>query len=234
MSACSRCRHGIWVASEKMAFRRLEDGTIEDDIDIPRFGYDEPVVPQFGDLVPALDLKATLHRCHNYVYANQGLQKAEAFHELVKLIFAKVYDETESSGPLRFYVRAEERRSTAGQRRLAEERIGPLFDAVKHRYPYIFPSEDKIDLNGKVLAYIVVELQRYSLLGTQTDVKGAAYEELVGANLRGDRGEYFTPRNVCDMTIRMVFVLFRATEHDQHPHPRHVLRNRRVLGVCHK
>ncbi len=208
MSACSRCRHGIWVASEKMAFRRLEDGTIEDDIDIPRFGYDEPVVPQFGDLVPALDLKATLHRCHNYVYANQGLQKAEAFHELVKLIFAKVYDETESSGPLRFYVRAEERRSTAGQRRLAEERIGPLFDAVKHRYPYIFPSEDKIDLNGKVLAYIVAELQRYSLLGTQTDVKGAAYEELVGANLRGDRGEYFTPRNVCDMTIRMVFALF--------------------------
>lgn len=212
MSACSTCRNGLWVASEKLAFRRLEDGTIEDDIDIPRFGVDEPSIPQFGDLVPALDLKAALHRCHNYIYANQGLQKAEAFHELVKLIFSKVYDETESSGPLRFYVHGEERRSVAGQQRLLDERITPLFDAVKGRFPYIFPEGDEIRLGGNVLAYIVAELQKYSFLDTETDVKGTAYEELVGANLRGDRGEYFTPRNVCDMAVSMVFSLFPEKE----------------------
>jgi len=27
------------------------------------------------------------------------------------------------------------------------------------------------------------------------DVKGDAYEESVGENLRGNRGEFFTPRN---------------------------------------
>lgn len=207
MAASSTCRHGLWVGSERFVFSRDEAGTIEDDVDIPRYGEDEPVVPQFGDLVPALDLKAALRRCHNYVYANQGLHKGEAFHELLRLIFAKVYDETESDGPLRFFVRAEERRSAAGQRRLLEDRIRPLFDAVKDRYPYIFPADDKIQLKPQVLAYIVSELQRYSLLRTQTDVKGAAYEELVGSNLRGDRGEYFTPRNVCDMSVEMVFAL---------------------------
>lgn len=222
MAACSKSRHGMWVASEKLSYRRLKDGTIEDDIDIPRFGDDEPIVPQYADLVPALDLKAALHRCHNYIYANQGLQKAEAFHELVKLIFAKVHDETESAGDLRFFVRSEERRSTAGQRRLLEERISPLFDAVKDRYPYIFPAGDKVSLSGKVLAYIVAELQRYSLLSTQTDVKGAAYEELVGANLRGDRGEYFTPRNVCDMAVHMVLALY----------PKRSLSNVRILDTC--
>lgn len=222
MSACSTSRYGLWVGTEKLAFTRHEDGTIEDDIDIPRFGDDAPVVPQFNELVPALDLKATLRRCHNYIYANQGLQKAEAFHELVRLIFAKVYDETESSGPLRFYVRSEERRSAAGQRRVLDERIGPLFDAVKDRYPYIFPAGDKIALNGRVLAYIVSELQRYSLLRTETDVKGAAYEEIVGANLRGDRGEYFTPRNVCDMAVQMVFSLYPARK----------LTTIRILDTC--
>jgi type I restriction enzyme M protein len=50
----------------------------------------------------------------------------------------------------------------------------------------------------------VGELQRYSFLSTNIDVKGKAYEELVGANLRGDRGEFFTPRNVQKMTIRML------------------------------
>jgi type I restriction enzyme M protein len=222
MAACSSCRYGLWVGSEKLAFSRLEDGSIEEAVDIPRAGDAAPRVPEYGDLVPAVDLKATLRRCHNYIYANQGLQKAEAFHELVKLIFTKVYDETESDGTLRFYVQNDERRSAAGQRRLLEDRIAPLFEAVRDRYDYIFPENDRIGLNGRVLAYIVSELQAYSLLGTQTDVKGSAYEELVGANLRGDRGEYFTPRNVCDMAVRMVFALY----------PQRRLASLRVLDTC--
>ena len=54
------------------------------------------------------------------------------------------------------------------------------------------------------MAYIVSELQRYSLLNTKIDIKGKAYEEIVGANLRGDRGEFFTPRNVMKMVVEMM------------------------------
>ena len=43
-------------------------------------------------------------------------------------------------------------------------------------------------------------------------MKGAAYEELVGDNLRGNRGEYFTPRNVCDMAVQMVMALHREED----------------------
>ena len=207
MSACSSCRFGLWVGSEKLAFEKSKDGTIDDNTDIPRFGDTQPKPPKFQNLTPATDLKASLRRCHNYIYANQGIQKAEAFHELQKLIFCKVLDEKEVVDDLRFFVLGEERKSIAGQRRLLEERITPLFNEVKDRYPYIFESDDRIKLNLRVLAYIVSELQRYSLLNTQTDVKGKAYEELVGANLRGDRGEFFTPRNVCDMAVQIVLSL---------------------------
>ena len=31
-----------------------------------------------------------------------------------------------------------------------------------------------------------------------------AYEEIVGSNLRGDRGEFFTPRNACRMAVEML------------------------------
>ena len=123
-------------------------------------------------------------------------------------MFCKVLDENEFVDQLRFFVHGEERTSIAGQRSLRDERIVPLFDDVKERYPYIFDADERIKLNLKVLAYIVSELQRYSLLDTQTDVKGQAYEELVGANLRGDRGEFFTPRNVCEMAVRMVLTLY--------------------------
>jgi type I restriction enzyme M protein len=60
------------------------------------------------------------------------------------------------------------------------------------------------------LAYIVSQLQMYSLLDSDTDVKGKAYEEVVGSNLRGDRGEFFTPRNICNMAVDML----APTEHD--------------------
>ena len=51
---------------------------------------------------------------------------------------------------------------------------------------------------------MVAELQSYNLIQTHVDVKGKAYEELVGANLRGDRGEFFTPRNIMRMAVEMI------------------------------
>ena len=44
----------------------------------------------------------------------------------------------------------------------------------------------------------------YTLLDSDVDVKGRAYEEIVGSNLRGDRGEFFTPRNICHMAVQML------------------------------
>ena len=55
-----------------------------------------------------------------------------------------------------------------------------------------------------MLSYLVSQLQMYSLLESDVDVKGRAYEEIVGSNLRGDRGEFFTPRNVCRMAVEML------------------------------
>ena len=71
-------------------------------------------------------------------------------------------------------------------------------------------------------SYVVSELQYISFLNTPTDVKGDAYEELVGENLRGDRGEYFTPRNVCDMVVDMVMSM----------HNRQDLTLLKVLDCC--
>ena len=51
-------------------------------------------------------------------------------------------------------------------------------------------------------------MQRFSLIRTRADAKGMAYEQLVGANLRGDRGEYFTPRAVCKMAAEMLLATF--------------------------
>jgi type I restriction enzyme M protein len=141
-------------------------------------------------------------RCHNYIAGNQGLQKPEAFWELLKLIFCKIRDER-SSDEVEFYATSTERNSLNGQLK-AVKRIEALFGAVKADYPNIFRENEAVELNPAVLSYIVSQLQMYSLLESDIDVKGRAYEEIVGSNLRGDRGEFFTPRNICQMTVHML------------------------------
>jgi type I restriction enzyme M protein len=61
---------------------------------------------------------------------------------------------------------------------------------VKNDFPAIFKQSAVIDLKPVVFAYLVSQLQMYSLLESDIDVKDRAYEEIVGSNLRGDRGEF--------------------------------------------
>ncbi len=170
MAACSSCKYGLWVGKERFAFERMTNGEIAIVSDIPRAGEERPRRPERKDLQIAHDLTAMFRRCHNYIHANSGIQKAEAFHEMLKLIFCKMYDEEEGSGvELSFAVDAREQRTESGRRRLFEDRIRPLFEKVKVRFPYIFDKDEHIKLEPLVLAYIVAELQYVSLTDTETD-----------------------------------------------------------------
>jgi type I restriction enzyme M protein len=141
--------------------------------------------------------------CHNHIYVTDGMQKQPAFFELLKLIFCKIEDEKNLGKPLEFYASSSERSNPDGQLTV-KKRISAIFEHVKKKYSRIFEQNDEIKLKPRSLAYIVSELQKYSLLNTHIDIKGKAYEELVGANLRGDRGEFFTPRNIMHMTVDML------------------------------
>lgn len=210
MAVCPNVEYGMWTNGiERYCYKRMErEGNVEfEEIpDLPGKGRTEDDVerPRFDQLKAASSdaLLFAFRRCHNYVSGNQGLQKPEAFWELLKIIFCKIHDER-SSDEVQFYATSTERHSMNGQLKV-RTRIEKLFSAVKSDYPMIFRQNETIELNPPVLAYIVSQLQMYSLLESDIDVKGRAYEEIVGANLRGDRGEFFTPRNICKMAVAML------------------------------
>lgn len=120
-----------------------------------------------------------------------------------KVIFCKIEDERNIPADLDFYATSGERSNPDGQLTV-KNRISRIFTRVKEKYGRIFASNEEILLAPRSLAYIVSELQKYSLLNTNIDIKGKAYEEIVGANLRGNRGEFFTPRNVMKMVVEMI------------------------------
>jgi len=209
MSACVNAQYGMWTNGlERYCYRKVVrrgDIYFDDVPDIPVFGAseDETERPRFEQLRPASSdaLLFAFRRTHNYIAGNQGLQKPEAFWELLKLIFCKIADERGTA--VEFYASSNERQGLNGQLKV-KRRLDKLFAAVKSDYPQIFRDNDEIDLSSPVLSYIVSQLQMYSLLDSDVDVKGKAYEEVVGSNLRGDRGEFFTPRNVCQMAVQML------------------------------
>lgn len=160
--------------------------------------------PSFDQLKPATSdaLLFGFRRCHYYIAGNQGLQKPQAFWELLKLIFCKIHDERNNPEP-EFYATSSERNGLSGALKV-KGRLDKLFEDVRNDFPSIFKESERIELQPKVLTYLVSQLQMYSLLESDVDVKGRAYEEIVGSNLRGDRGEFFTPRNVCEMAVAML------------------------------
>lgn len=210
MAASLNARYGLWTNGDDrycFARRTTRAGhTFDEIIEIPGANQTEEEAqrPQRKDLVPATEdnLLFAFRRCHNYIAGTEGMQKQEAFWELLKLIFCKIEDER--SNTLNFYVTPSERTS-ATTANSAKTRIQRIFqDKVIRKYPDIFADVDHIDLKAPTVAYVVSQLQGFSLLRSSVDVKGVAYEEVVGSNLRGDRGEFFTPRNACRMAVAML------------------------------
>jgi type I restriction enzyme M protein len=210
MAASPNVSYGMWTNGiERFCYRRIvKGGTVstEEVPDLPVFGRgeEEQDRPRFDQLKPATSdaLLFAFRRCHNYIAGNQGLQKPQAFWELLKLIFCKIHDERQND-EVQFFTAANERHGVNGPLKV-QKRIEALFTQVKADYPTIFRQSESIELKPVVLAYLVTQLQMYSLLESDIDVKGRAYEEIVGSNLRGDRGEFFTPRNVCQMAVSML------------------------------
>jgi len=208
MASCPNCTFGLWTngSDERLCLRREDvEGVVAfaEVIDIPTKGepWRDADVPNRLKLRPSAgdNLLLAFKRCHNYIAGNQGLQKPEAFWELLKVIFCKIEDER-TLGTLSFYISNREKGSADGQLK-CKKRLDQLFANVRAKYSSIFKPGDEIELNRSVLGYLVAQLQGYSLLESPVDVKGVAYEEIVGSNLRGDRGEFFTPRNACKMAV---------------------------------
>ena len=149
-------------------------------------------------------LRITFRRCHNFIHGNEGMSKDVAFRQFLYLIFSKMHDERNRNGhEPRFWAGATEQFEDDGRKKI-KARIEPLFEEVKKKYEKIFKGNEQIELSDRALAFMVSELAKYDFTRTDIDAKGAAYQEIVGDNLRGDRGQYFTPRGAIKLLVDML------------------------------
>jgi type I restriction enzyme M protein len=85
---------------------------------------------------------------------------------------------------------------------LARRRIeDDLFSPAKKRWSGVFKEGDELLLNDQTLAFCVSALQKTYLLKSDSDVLGSAFEVMINPGMKGDKGQYFTPRHVIQMCI---------------------------------
>ena len=153
-------------------------------------------------------LKVTFRRCHNFIHGNEGMPKDAAFWQFLYLIFCKMHDENlrttqRHAWKRQFWAGPKEQFEEDGRKRI-RRRVDGLFKEVKQKYSNIFRGNEEISLSDRALAFIVSELAKYDFTRTDVDAKGVAYQEIVGTNLRGDRGQYFTPRGVVKLVVEIL------------------------------
>lgn len=162
-------------------------------------------LPRLQELRPAANLAAIFDDCHNYVYANEGLLKDKIFHEMVKLLVMKLYDEKNASKHgIQFGLTSSEYKNILANIQSGfQDRINRLFGEVRSEYHPFF-SDDNLKLKPLTLAYIVSRFQQVSLTHTPGDIKGEAFQAFVYRHQRGDRGEFFTPHPIVKLAVQIM------------------------------
>lgn len=220
----------VWVTS------RLKNEYFEIPAKKPKDRITIPDVPQFGvtevasfryavgggttkngqklfplEVVSEDDLTRRFQQAHQALWGGGELNPSEAFDELDKLIFCKLWDERKlrkPGEPYDFQVIAEKpkddseeetKRANEATNRKLLERLVKLYEEGRKKDPEVF--RDSIRLNAAKARTVVTYLESVNLSETDLDSKGRAFETFMGSFFRGDFGQYFTPRPIVKFIV---------------------------------
>ena len=101
-------------------------------------------------------------------------------------------------------VRPMEFRNTGQTDAALKAKIQGLFDEAKNHWRGVFPEYSTFELSDTHLAVCVSSLQDIKLFNSNLQVIDEAFEYLVSKSAKGEKGQYFTPRHVIDMCVKML------------------------------
>jgi len=198
---------GVWSnGSARVVLYRPYPKEFEDSlVDIPR--ADQTIDDLFeikrnwSELNPKFDFVKIIQRIEELALAGSG---ANVFEEIFKIIYAKLYDEKlareKREGEEVFFRKYRDPEKTY-------DIINDLFkDAVKE-WPDTFEPSDKIKISPERLNICVPFLENVRLFEIgqgELEIIDSAFEYLITEVSKGKKGQYFTPRHVIKMCVKIM------------------------------
>lgn len=173
-----------------------------------------PTLPKYGQSLSDIgsltrsqltlpsNLKAVFRDIRNHLAGNTtGITRDQDLaQEIMAILFCKIFDELDKAPEeaVDFKTAVDDKPA------VVRKRIGQIFEKVKDEYRDVFRSSDTISLDPESLKYVVGELQNYVVSDAERDVIGEAFEVFVGPAVRGEEGQFFTPRNVVKAIVEIM------------------------------
>jgi len=202
------CEIGVWSnGNEKVILYRPYPREFEDSLsEIPR--EDQNIDDLFKvkkiwpELNPKYDLSERIKQIEELALAGSG---TNVFEEIFKILYAKLYDE-----------------KTAREQRPDQEVIfrkyqdshktydvinDELFKNAISEWPDVFEPTDKIRLSPErlnVCVPVFEDIRLFEIGKSELEIIDRAFEHLIAEVSKGQKGQYFTPRNVIKMCVKML------------------------------
>lgn len=194
--------------------------------DVPQFGVTELARFKFAkdggttkagqklfplETVSQDELTRRFEQAHQALWGGGELNPSEAFDELDKLIFCKLWDERrlrKQGEPYDFQIvavkpkdesEAEVQKANVATNQDLLKRLKNLYEEGRKKDPEVF--RDDIRLSPAKARTVVSYLEGINLSDTDLDSKGRAFETFMGSFFRGDFGQYFTPRPIVKFIV---------------------------------
>lgn len=143
-------------------------------------------------------LKDIILDMEDEVLANAGV---DVFEEVFKLVFIKLFDELEGA---RDKSKNLEFRNYGESDSELKQKIENIFNKAKKRWEGVFGNDEKIKLSPSHLSVCISSLESVKLFNSNLEVIDDAFEYLVNKSAKSEKGQYFTPRYVIDMCVKML------------------------------
>jgi len=194
----------VWSnGSDSIILYRPYPAQFEDTLfDIPKRGQEPKDVlgakKTLIQLKKDFNFKKIIQDLEELVLADSG---KDEFNEIFKLIFAKIWDEKEAQ---------ENRRnktvefSKSLDPDITYDRINSLFHKACEEWPGIFKDGEDIELTKRHLQVCVGPIEGVRLMGSNLRIMDDAFEYLLPTEAKKKKGQFFTPRHVVEMCVRML------------------------------
>lgn len=201
----------VWSnGTDSIILHRPYPAQFEDTLfDIPKRGQSPK------DVLEAKKTLLQLKKHFNFKNIIQGLEELvladsgkDEFNEIFKLIFAKIWDEKQAEDVRKDktveFGQVVNSKTGFPDPDLTYDRINGLFHKACEEWPGIFRQGEDIELAKRHLQVCIGQLEGVRLMGSNLRVMDDAFEYLLPTEAKKKKGQFFTPRHVVEMCVRML------------------------------
>lgn len=208
--------------------KKIDPNDFEYIADLPSYGLDAKVKVQLVRELPDVgegrstglkvldnEYERVLFDCHSAARDVDGLHADEALDEICKVLYAKIFDERHvtkqpEGTAFRFQTFGASNASEVASniRVLYEEARNADIEVYSKRIPGYERSrgvfKNQIRLSDAALYRVVERIQEFSLIDSNADIKGRAFQKVLGPAIRAGMGQYFTPDPIVELAIGVI------------------------------